>query len=149
MARVPDEAVELAKRFEGLRLTAYHCPAGYPTIGYGHKLSDEKNDDLGRYAPLTEAEADQLLRDDLAAFSERLDDLVEVQLSDRRWAALLDFIYNLGTGAFKTSRLRKVVNGGADHLAPDEFRRWVFADGRRLPGLVARREAEALLWLQG
>ena len=60
--------------------------------------------------------------------------------------ALGSFTFNLGTGALQRSTLRRKVNREEHDAVPAEFRRWVWAGGRRLKGLIRRREAEAALY---
>lgn len=133
----------LVKRYEGLRLRAYICPAGIPTIGYGHT----KGVSLGQ--TITELQADALLEQDMTAAV--LDTLrlcpVLAQETQTRLAAVADFTFNLGAGRLKASTLRRRINTGEYDDVPYELRRWVRAGPNILPGLVARRESEVQLWL--
>jgi lysozyme len=149
---VPQAAVDLAKRFEGFhrvpkadpgRAHPYICPAGYWTIGYGH-LCDPN------YAPITEADAEAYLaRDLMTALSATLRCCpVLVTEPEGRLAAIVDFTFNLGAGRLQTSTLRRRINERDWAAGARELRRWVHGGGRVLPGLVARREANAQL-LQG
>ncbi|WP_042445203.1 lysozyme [Azospirillum sp. B510] len=137
-------AIELVKHFEGLSLDAYLCPAGIPTIGYGHTAGVS----LGQRITAEKAEA--LLADDLAAAAAAVDALVTVPLTGGQRGALASFVFNLGRGNFQSSTLLKRLNGGDPEGAAGEFGRWVNAtvQGRKtkLPGLVKRREAETLLF---
>ena len=147
---VPQAAIDLAKRFEGFErkvkrgteITAipYVCPAGYWTIGYGH-LCDSK------HPPITEAEAEVYLARDLrTALAATLRCCpVLVTEPEGRLAAIVDFTFNLGAGRLQTSTLRRRVNQRDWSNASLELRRWVRAGGKVLPGLMARREAEATL----
>lgn len=63
-----------------------------------------------------------------------------------RFDALVSFTFNLGGGALQRSTLRRKVNREEHEDVPREFLRWVWAGGRKLRGLVRRREAEALLY---
>lgn len=147
---VPQVAIDLAKRFEGLErkvkrgmeITAvpYVCPAGFWTIGYGH-LCDSK------HPPITEAEAEVYLARDLrTALAATLRCCpVLVTEPEGRLAAIVDFTFNLGAGRLQTSTLRRRVNQRDWVAAGQELRRWVYGGGRVLPGLVARRGAEAAL----
>lgn len=143
--RISDAGLALVKRFEGFSATIYVCPAGWPTIGYGHVVRPHENLD----APIGEAEAEDLLARDLRWAERTVERLIEVPLAQAQFDALVSFTFNLGGGALQASTLRQVVNAGEHHLAPDEIRRWVYAGGRRLRGLVRRREAEAALYAQG
>ncbi len=140
-------AVEIAKPFEGLRLSAYHDPVGYPTIGYGHLLSRNRWEELDRWADISEAEAEQLLQEDMGRAARSVERLILLPLEPEQEAALIDFAFNCGAGNLQASTLRRVVNRGDYEDAPRQFRRWIYARGRRLPGLVIRRQAEADMWL--
>ncbi|MBL0143870.1 MAG: lysozyme [Betaproteobacteria bacterium] len=144
---VPSNAVELAKRFEGFhrvpkedpaRAHPYVCPAGYWTIGYGH-LCDP------HHPPITEAEAEVYLAQDLTnALNATLRYCpVLATEPEGRLAAIVDFTFNLGAGRLQASTLRSRLTRRAWDAAAYELRRWVHGGGRVLPGLVARREAEA------
>lgn len=140
-------AADLATPFEGLSLAAYHDPVGYPTIGYGHLLSREPWADLSRWPDITESEAHDLLERDMLKALASVRRLIVVPLTDNGEAALCDFAFNCGAGNLQASTLRRVINREEYDAAPHEFRRWVYARGRRLRGLVRRREAEAALWM--
>ena len=152
VTRVPPQAIEIAKRFEGFhrvpktdpgRAHPYICPAGYPTIGYGH-LCDPK------HPPITEAEAEAYLAQDLKtalAATLRYCPVLATE-PEGRLAAIVDFTFNLGAGRLQTSTLRRRVNQRDWPSAAKELRRWVYGGGKVLPGLVARRAAEAA-WLLG
>jgi lysozyme len=149
MIEVPQAAIDLAKRFEGFhrvprvdpgRAHPYICPAGYWTIGYGH-LCD------ATHPPITEAEAEAYLAQDLRvalAVTLRYCPLLATE-PEGRLAAIVDFTFNLGAGRLQASTLRRRVNQHDWSSAAEELRRWVYGGGRILPGLVARREAEAAL----
>lgn len=62
-----------------------------------------------------------------------------------RLAAIADFTFNLGGGRLKASTLRRVINAGNWAAVPAELRKWVYGAGRKLPGLILRREAEITL----
>ena len=60
--------------------------------------------------------------------------------------AIVSFVFNLGAGSLQRSTLRRKVNRREHEAVPAEFRRWVWAGGRKLKGLMRRREAEAALF---
>lgn len=149
-------AEELAAPFEGLhRLGAdgmiypYHDPVGYPTIGYGHLLSRVRWEALSKYPAITKAEASQMLLVDLNKAARGVSRLIRVPLSDEQFAALIDFSFNVGTGNLEISTLRRLLNRQEYAAAAEQFSRWVFAAGVKLPGLVRRRAAERALFLAG
>jgi lysozyme len=150
---VPQAAIDLAKRFEGLErkvkrgiestAVPYICPAGFWTIGYGH-LCDPK------HPPIIEAEAEVYLARDLQTALDATLRYCPVLVTEpeSRLASLLDFTFNLGAGRLQTSTLRRRVNQRDWEGAARELQRWVYGGGRVLPGLVARRSAEAALILR-
>lgn len=138
-------AVALVKHFEGLNLKSYLCPAGVPTVGYGHTGPDVR---LGMR--ITEAQAEQLLANDLAEAAAIVDKYVHVPLPENPRGALSSFVFNLGAGAFASSTLLECLNLGDIAGAAEQFGRWTKArvGGKLvdLPGLVARRAAEEALF---
>lgn len=140
-------AATLIKQAEGLRLQPYLCPAGVPTIGYGSTRYANGKAVTLKDAAITQAQADELLMVTLT--QEYLPGVLKASptLADKpkALAAILDFAYNLGVGAYEGSTLRKRVDAGDWGSAVFELRRWIKAGGKVLPGLVARRDAEAAL----
>lgn len=139
-------AAALCKRFEGLRLRPYLCPAGIATIGYGSTRYLNGQPVSLADSAITADEAEALLlatlaRDYLPGVRRACPDID----SPKRLAALVDFAYNLGLGALRSSTLRRRVNEQKWDAVPAELQRWVRGGGRVLPGLVARRAAESLL----
>ena len=140
-------ASDLASNFEGLELSPYLDCAGFPTIGYGHLLSRKKFADLSQWEPVSHDRAIELLQQDLMKAYRSVDRLIRIDLTDNQEAALIDFTYNVGGGALQSSTLRKVINRGDFDEAPRQFRRWIYAGGKKWRGLVRRREAEAELFM--
>lgn len=141
---VCQEAVDLVKHFEGLYLRAYLCPAGVPTIGYGHTAGVK----LGQ--AITEAQADAMLVLDLDEAGADVDRLVRIKLEAGERGALRSFVFNLGAGSLASSTLLRKLNDGDRVGAAAEFGKWVMAtvDGVKKPlsGLVKRRAAEAAMF---
>lgn len=139
----PDTSA-LVQHFEGLKLTAYRCPAGVWTIGYGH------TGDVREGQVITAAVAERLLASDLAAAAAAVAKLVTVPLTDDQRGALASFVFNVGASNFKGSTLRRLLNKGDIEGAAGEFGRWVYATVKgkkeKLPGLVTRRAAEEALF---
>ncbi len=143
------EIKEFIRYWEGLRLTAYRCPAGTLTIGYGHT-----GPDVFPGQRISPAFAEKLLEEDIARFEAELDRWGQIdrlpELTQHRYDALLSFAYNVGTSALRRSTLwRKLCADPSDPAIPAEFRRWVHAGGKVLPGLVKRREREAQIYEHG
>lgn len=144
--RVSPAGLRLIQSFEGFSATPYRCPAGWLTIGYGHVLRAEEE---GRLVAISHAKAEELLAADVALAEQAVTRLMTTALAQPQFDALVSFTYNLGSGALQRSRLRQVINRGALDAAPVEFQRWVWAGGRKLPGLVRRRAAEAGMFASG
>lgn len=129
----------LARRFEGCRLTPYLCPAGVWTCGWG-----STGVDVFPGRAWTQAYADARLDQDAQRFA-RGTAILCPRLAGDRLCAIADFAYNLGLGRLQASTLRRKLNAGDYAGARLELRKWVNGGGRKLPGLVLRREAEAAL----
>ena len=131
--------LDLIKRWEGLRLEAYICPAGVWTIGYG---STGEHVYPGQI--ITEQEAERLLRLDLTRFEDSVSKSVKVALTDNEYGALCSFAFNVGCGAFESSTLLRRLNAGEpkERVFNEELMRWTRANGQTLQGLVNRRQAE-------
>jgi lysozyme len=139
-------AAALARRFEGLYLTPYLCPAGVPTIGYGGTYYEDGTRVQLTDAPITRKRAEALLlwmvRTKYLPAVMRLCPGID---STNRLAAIIDFTFNLGAGNLKASTLRKRINAGCWEDVPTELRKWNKAGGKVLKGLTIRREAEVTL----
>jgi GH24 family phage-related lysozyme (muramidase) len=147
MRHVTEEGLNLIKRFEGFSPTIYICPAGYPTIGYGHVVLAHEREQFA--AGITQAEATDLLRKDVGIAERAVVRLISVPLTDGQFDALVSFTFNLGAGALQRSTLRRKVNRGEHKAVPNELMKWVWTAGKRLRGLVQRRHAEALSYQNG
>ena len=146
--QINQAGLHLIEEFEGLskkladgRITAYLDSVGVPTIGYGHT----KNVHLGLV--ITCQQAEEFLAQDLRVAESGVNHLVKVSLNDNQFAALVSFVFNLGTGAFSRSTLLRDLNAGNYSAAADQFLRWNRAGGRVLSGLTRRRQAERKLFL--
>ena len=139
-------AAALARRFEGLYLTPYLCPAGVPTLAYGASYYEDGSRVQLTDPPITKERAEALLlwmlRTVYLPAVMRLCPSVD---TPGRIAALIDFAFNLGAGNLKNSTLRRRVNTGDWASVPTELRKWNKGGGRILRGLTLRREAEAEL----
>lgn len=140
--RTSQKGIDLIKEFEGYSERVYLCPGGVYTIGYGHTKGVQVGDTC------TREKAEEYLKDDLRDTEEAILDLVDVPLTQNQFDALVSLVYNIGSGNFYDSTIRKVINYKVSNI--DEYRRawmmWVKAQGRVLKGLVRRREAEFKLF---
>lgn len=144
MRHITDDGLGIIKQFEGFSPTTYLCPAGYPTIGYGHVVlnGEQPRFDSG----ILRDEAAELLRRDVRIAESAVLRLIKTPLADGQFDALVSFTFNLGAGALQRSSLRKKVNRGEHGDVPVELIEWVWSAGRKLPGLMRRRQAEGALY---
>jgi lysozyme len=138
---ISDAGLNLIKRFEGLRLTAYDDGVGIATVGYGHTKGVRLGDKI------TEEQATDFLRVDVAEAADAVARLVTVALTQNQRDALISLVFNIGTGAFEGSTLLRKLNAGDHAGAAEEFTRWNKGGGRVLAGLVRRRAAERELFM--
>ena len=131
----------MVAEFEGEVRTGYVDPVGVVTACFGHTQTAE----LGK--TYTEKECLNLFAMDLGDHNEQLLRAVNNSLTTSEHAAYLSFHYNVGAGNFRNSTLLKYLNNGERVKACNELPRWVYADGRKLAGLVKRRELERKLCL--
>jgi GH24 family phage-related lysozyme (muramidase) len=147
MQRVTASGVELIKRFEGKRLTAYRDAVGVWTIGYGHTAMAGAPD-VKAGMLITEAEAATILSRDVNMFAVQVQRMITQPIGDSQFSALVSFAYNVGLGNFAGSSVLKAVNAGQFDAVGRRLALWNKAGGRVLAGLTRRRAAEALLFQQ-
>ncbi len=147
--RISQRGLDLIKRYEGYRDTAYVCPAGVMTIGYG--TTRINGNPVKRGMRCTKEQAQGWLEDDVNDFLASADRLIseDVKLNQNQVDSIASFVYNIGIGNFKKSTLLQHLNDGFLVLAANEFARWNKGGGRVLKGLTERREAEAELFMEG
>lgn len=127
------------KAWEGCRLTAYRCPAGVWTIGYGH------TEGVTPGMKITQARADELFEEEIEKFEKKVRPLLQgVTLNQNQYDALVSLAYNIGVGALgKSTLLKKVKADPNDPSIRAAFGQWIRGGGKVLPGLQKRRVAEA------
>lgn len=148
--RISEKGLNHLKKCEGWRNSPYFDSAGIPTIGYGFtyypngrrvKITDE---------PITLTEGNNMLKLIVRPFEKWVSKLVTSPLSQHQFDALVSFCYNVGQGNFGESTLLKKVNENPnDSTIQDEFKRWVYAGGKKSKGLKKRRNKEAYLYING
>ena len=140
--KMSKKGIELIKKYEGLRLTAYKCPAGVWTIGYGHTKGVKEGQKI------TNSQAEELLKEDLRVFENGVNKW-NLQINQYQFDALVSFAFNLGLANLgKSTLLKKVQANPQDKTIKDEFLKWVNASGRKLEGLVRRRNEEAEMYFK-
>lgn len=140
---INEAGLALIKRNEGCRLKTYLDSVSIPTIGYGHTGPEVH---LGLV--ITQAQADELLRQDLNKFEEGVADLLEdAPTGDNQYAAMICLAYNIGLGNFDKSSVLRLHKQGRFAMAADAFLMWNKAGGKVLTGLTRRRGEERALYL--
>lgn len=137
--KISEEGKDLIKLFEGVRLKAYKCSAGVPTIGFGNTYYP--NGDKVKMGDTITLEQARDLFDDLIVRYERIvNSKLKVDVKQNEFDALVSHTYNTGG----STTLFKLVNMEADK---DKIKNWfttkyITANGKRLQGLVNRRQKE-------
>lgn len=143
MQRISTAGLKFIMHWEGFCSVVYWCIAGYKTIGIGHLVRPGEDWSNG----ITEEEAIQLLRKNIASVEAAIHRLIYVPLSCPQFNSLCSFGFNLGSGAIQRSALRRYLNRGDYDEAAEEFPRWCWAGGRKVRGLLLRRLAEREMFL--
>ncbi len=150
---ISEKGIKLIKELEGFRNKPYQCSAGKWTTGFGSTYYLDgtlvKKDD----PPISEADAELLLRHTIGNYQDLIDPLFIVNLKQNSYDAILSFVYNVGPGAFRGSTLLRRINADPkDHRIRDEFMRWNKVKDPKTgkfkvsDGLAARRTKEANLY---
>lgn len=137
-----EEGLEFIKTFESFSPTTYICPAGLLTIGYGHVLLQGEH-----YQGISPLMGEELLRRDLILSERSVIRNINAPLKQNQFDALVSLTFNIGGGALQRSTLRQKVNYGATlGEITHEFTKWIYANGKKLNGLMRRRIAESQMF---
>ena len=137
--RISEEGKDLIKSFEGCRLNAYKCSAGVPTIGYGNTYYPH-GDKVQMDDVITLQQAIELFNDLIVRYERIVNSKLKVEVKQNEFDALVSHTYNKGG----SSTLFKLVNM---KVYKDKIKNWfttkyITANGKRLKGLVIRRQKE-------
>jgi lysozyme len=139
---ISKRGIEFIKSFESFSPIIYKCPAGVYTIGYGHTLRYFEKD-----YKISREEAEKLLFQDICLASDVVIRNIRIKLTQNQFDALISFVFNVGSGAFQRSSLRHKINSSwDDEEIHYEFLQWVYAGGKKMPGLLYRRKCEAEIY---
>jgi lysozyme len=133
---ISERGLSLIQQSESLRLTAYSDSKGVPTLGWGHTSGVR----LGMTC--TREQADMWLESDVSWAVATVNRLATVLLNQNQFDALVDFVFNVGSGQLGGSTLLRKLNSGDFEGAAQQFKVWKYAGGIAVPGLVNRRSAE-------
>lgn len=137
------DGMALTEYFEGFRDTAYQDSKGVWTIGYGHTRG------VHHGMTCTQADADKWLLEDVAEAANAVNLYVKPGVTQEEFDALVDFTFNVGITAFRTSTLLSKFNDNDVQGAIDEFEKWDMSGGKVIAGLLRRRNAERALFTLG
>lgn len=140
--KINEAGLNIIKQFEGCRLESYQDAVGIWTIGWGHTSPDIKEG-----LQWTQTQCDDALKKDVANTETKIAQALRVKVSDNMFSALVSFAYNIGVLKTTYSTLFKLTQDSRFTEAVVEFSKWNHAGGKVLPGLTARREAEAELFM--
>jgi len=146
---INQESLDLIKSFESLFLEQYKCSADVNTIGWGTTSTKAGGHDDGTIYDgmvINEKQAEEYLRQDLEYFENVVLRLVDVEINDDEFGALVSFAFNVGEGNLESSTLLRKLNADDKPGAADEFIRWNKAGGETLNGLTRRRASEERLF---
>lgn len=136
---ISKNGIELIKKYEGCELSAYKCPAGVWTIGYGHTKNVKQGDKI------TQSQAEKYLKEDLLYYENAVNNLkLPFKLNQHQFDALVSFTYNLGAGT-----LQDFKNRSAEYISSEiPLYCNVYINGvkTKLQGLVNRRKEEQRLF---
>lgn len=151
--KISDVGLAKIAAWEGFVSMSYIDAAGWPTIGYGHKLTHDESTSgkiligdriLKYHGGITQDDAKALLRQDVHIAERAVSRLVTLALTQAQFDALVSFVFNVGAGAFQASTLLKYLNGRRSYAdIAAQIKRWVYANGLKLKGLERRRAEEA------
>lgn len=146
--KLDSQGFKLIQGFEGLKLNAYKDSAGIPTIGYGNiTYIDGSKVKMGDI--ITQDNADKLFQYYANKFADQIDAVVTKPINQNQFNAIVSLSYNIGPEAFKKSTLLKKLNVNPnDPSIKDEFMKWVNSGGKKIQGLVNRRQKESELYFK-
>jgi len=144
---ISTNCIELIKKYEGFRSKPYLDAVSVATIGYGNTYYKDGRKVSMRDKPISESEASELLeyianRD----FGSKVNMLVNVDIGQNMFDALVSFAYNVGIKAFRESTMLKKINTLDFVGAANEIPLWKKDNGKVLAGLVSRRAEEKALF---
>ena len=136
-------AIDLIKKYEGLKCVPYKDAVGIPTIGYGCTVYPDGRKVTMNDEPITKEKAEALLLD--YVINKILPNIRDLDLTDNQQAALCSLIYNVGFGAFAKSKCYKAIKAKDWETAFYNWN-WIKGGGKVLKGLIKRRAEEMALF---
>ena len=143
--KTSENGKQLIISFEGIKLNAYKCPAGVPTIGVGNTFYTNGNKvKIGD--KITLPQAMELFLDLLPKYEKTVLDAIKVPLTQNQFDALVSFCWNCGS----SKTLFKMINEKHSEMNIVNWlcSHYITGGGKELPGLVRRRKAESVLFVK-
>lgn len=131
--KISQKGLDLIKRFEGLRLTAYKCPSKIWTIGYGHTAGVKSGQKI------TKEQAEEFLKKDVE-WAEKAVNKLKYDFTQNEFDALVSFTFNCGTGSL--AQLTRNQTRNRPQIANAMVLYCKDNNGNVLEGLKKRRLAE-------
>jgi lysozyme len=145
--KISQNGLDLLKRFEGVRLKPYLCPAGIATISIGCTYYEDGTKVRMTDPEISQARATEIFLNVLKHYESSVDSFTRDDITQNQFDALVSFAYNVGTGALKKSTLLKKVNADPnDKFIESQFLIWNKVKGVEVKGLTLRRQAESKLY---
>ena len=145
--KISQKGLDLLKRFEGIKLKPYLCPAGIATISIGCTYYEDGTKVRMTDPEISQARATEIFLNVLKHYESSVDSFTRDDINQNQFDALVSFAYNVGTGALKKSTLLKKVNANPnDKFIESQFLIWNKVKGVEVKGLTLRRQAESKLY---
>ena len=144
--KISQRGLDLIKRYEGIKLKPYRCPAGLWTVGCGHLIGNGNMLPDSWNRKFTIEEVNALLATDVYRFERGIERYISAKLTQGMFDALVSFSFNLGLGTLQRSSLRQKINRGDYEGAKKVLLKYNKAGGKVLKGLDLRRKDEAALF---
>lgn len=130
--KTSDAGLQALEKREGKRNKAYKDTKGIWTIGVGHT-----GPNVYEGLAWTDQQVEDALRDDVKIAEDCINKYVTVPLTQNQFDALVSFVFNVGTLAFRKSTLLKRLNAGDYEGAAKAFDMWHIP-----PEIIGRRDSE-------
>lgn len=144
---VSQEGFNLIAEMECFHEKKYLDHDNRPVIGFGHII---KKDETKKFEEkITKEQAEELLMEDIKHSENCVNFYIKTEITQSQFDALVSFVFNVTQGAFRESRMVKLLNEKKYDSAANEFQRWCYKNGKKIPELVARRKKEETLFRKG
>ena len=144
MRHITNNGLKLIKSFEGFSSEIYLDSAGLQTVGYGHLILPHEKSIFKD--GISELDAEAILKQDVIIAERAVILLIKAPLNNNQFDSLVSFTFNVGAGALQRSTLRHKINREEHEDVPAELLKWIYAGGRKIPGLIKRRILEGELY---